>query len=116
MAKVAIEALKQDLQDSLEITGSSNLNFHQVVSTINSTCGTNIKYISPFLVEFVIYNLSKGKKISYILVMILLHYLPRFSKNNDLTSTDFQHVTDCQPVSIEEFIRSNCRLFQSIKT
>ena len=116
VAKVAIEALKRDLEkDSLEITGSSNLNFHQVVSTINNTCGTNIKYVSPSLVKFVIYNLSKGKKISYVLVMILLHYLPRFSQNNNLTSTDFQHVTDCQPVSMEEFIWDNCKLFQ-IKT
>lgn len=81
VAEVAIKALKWDLtKDSLEITGSSNLNLYQVVSAINNICGTKIKYVSPSLIKFVLYNLKKRKKISYILVMILLHYLPKFSK------------------------------------
>ena len=116
VAEVAIEALKRDLtKDSLEITGSSNLNFDRVVSAINNICTTNIKYASPSLIQFVIYNLKNRKKISYILVMILLHYLPRFDKNNNRTSTDFQNVSDRQPVSIEKFIRDNCKLFQQIE-
>ena len=119
IAEVAIEAIKRDLtKDSLEITGSSNLNFHQVVSAINNTCGTKVKYVSPSLVRYVIYNLKKRKKISYILVMILLHYLPRFNKfnkKNNQTSTDFQDVTERQPISIEKFICDNCKLFQQLE-
>ena len=118
IAEVAIEAIKRDLtKDSLEITGSSNLNFYQVVSAINHTCGTKVKYVSPSLVRYVIYNLKKRKKISYILVMILLHYLPRFNKfnkKNNQTSTDFQDVTERQPISIEKFICDNCNLFQQL--
>ena len=118
VAEVAIEALKRDLaKNSLEITGSSNLNFSQVVSAINNICGANIKYVSPSLISFVIYNLKKGKKISYVLVMILLHYLPRFDRQNNKnkTSTDFQDVTDRDPISMEEFIRDNCKLFQQLE-
>ena len=114
VAEVAIEALENDLaKDSLEITGS-NLNLYQVVSAINDICGTKIKYVSPSLAKFVIYNLKKGKKISYILVMILLHYLPRFERKN-YNSTDFQKVTGRQPLSIKEFIRDNCNKFQQLE-
>lgn len=116
VSEVAIKALECDLnKDSLEITGVSNLNFYQVVSAINNICGTQIEYVSPSLVEFVVYNLKKRKKISYILVMILLHYLPRFSKKNNQTSTDFTYVTGRQPISIEKFIRNNCKLFQLLE-
>ena len=115
VAEVAMKALEYDLtKDSLEITGSSNLNFYQVVSAINKSCGTNVKYVSPSLIKFVVYNL-KRKKMSYILVMILLHYLPRFSKKNNRTSTDFQDVTGRQPVSIEKFIDDNRSKFQQLK-
>ena len=115
VAEVAIKALKCDSKDNLEITGSSNLNFYQVVTTINNICGTKFNYVSPSLIEFVVYNLKKSKKLSYILVMILLHYLPRFSQKNNQNSTDFQDVTGKQPVSIEKFIRDNCKLFQQIE-
>ena len=116
VAEVATKALKCDLtEDSLEITGCSNLNFYQVVSKINKICDTKIKYVSPSLIEFVFYNLKKREKISYILVMIMLHYLPRFSKK-DHNSTDFQNVTGRQPVSIEKFIHDNCSKFQQIET
>ena len=115
VAEVAIKALKCDLaKDSLEITGSSNLNFQQIVSAINNICGTKVKYVSPSLVKFVIYNLKKRKEISYILVMILLHYLPRFNQKNS-NSIDFSYVTDRQPVSIEKFIRDNCNKFQQLE-
>ena len=115
VAEVATKALKCDLaKNSLEITGSSNLNFYQVVSAINSICGTEVEYVSPSLVRFVIYNLKKGKKISYILVMIILHYLPRFNKKNH-NSSDFQDVIGLLPVSIEKFIRDNCSKFQQLK-
>ena len=115
VAEVVIEALRHDLtKDSLEITGSSNLNFYQVVSAINNICGTKIKYVSPSLIEFIIYSL-KRKKIGYILVMILLHYLPRFNNKKNNFSTDFEDVTDRQPISIEEFIRANCKLFQQLE-
>ena len=115
VAEVAAKALKCDLtKNSLEITGCSNLNFYQVVAAINNICGTKIEYVSPSLIKFVFYNLKKRKKISYILVMILLHYLPRFSRKNK-TSTDFTYVTDRQPISIEKFIQDNCKLFQQIK-
>ena len=116
VAEVAIKALRRDLtKDSLEITGSSNLNFARVVSTINNICGTKVKYVSPSLIEFIIYNFKKGKKISYILVMILLHYLPKFNQKSNLTSTDFQNICDRQPVSIEEFISDNRKLFKQLE-
>lgn len=115
VAEVAAKALKCDFnKNSLEITGISNLNFYQVVSAINNICGTQIEYVSPSLIEFVIYNIKKSKKISYILVMILLHYLPRFNKKNN-KSTDFQNVTNRQPISIEKFIHNNCSKFQRLE-
>ena len=117
VAEVAIKALECDLtKDSLEITGSSNLNFYQVVATINNICGTKLKYVSPSLIKFVIYNLKERRKTSYILVMILLHYLPKFNRKNNPTSTDFQNVIDRQPISIEEFIRDNCNKFQQLES
>lgn len=116
LAEVVKKALECDLNvDSLEIIGSSNLNFQQVVSAVNKICDLNVTYVSPSLVEFVIYNLKKRKKLSYILVMLLLHYLPRFSKKKVLTSTDFEQVTDRKPMSIEQFIHDNCYKFQRLK-
>ena len=116
IAEVVKKALECDLNvDSLEIVGSSNLNFQQVGSAVNNICDTNLAYVSPSLIEFVIYNLKKGKKLSYILVMLLLHYLPRFSKKKILTSTDFERVIGRKPSDIEKFIHDNCYKFQLLK-
>ncbi len=116
LAEVVKKALECDLNvDSLEIVGSSNLDFQQVVSAVNNICGTNLAYVSPSLIEFVIYNLKKGKKLSYILIMLLLHYLPRFSKKKILTSTDFERVISRKPMTIEKFIHDNCDKLQLLK-
>ena len=124
VAEVAKKALECNLTiDHIEVIGSSNLNFQEVVSAINNICATNVTYMSPSLVEFVIYNLKKRKKLSYILVMALLHYLPRFSRGlsrnagqkKETTSTDFQNIAGRKPVSIEKFIDDNCSKFQQLK-
>ncbi|MEM8531529.1 MAG: hypothetical protein AAGF95_11835, partial [Chloroflexota bacterium] len=99
IAEVAAIALKQDLNcESIEVHNNITLNFKQVVDKINTICGTHISYESPSVISYIVYCLKQRKRISYIFIMLLLHYLPKFSKSNvNPITNDFTDITGKPP-------------------
>jgi len=58
------------------------------------------------LFNYIIHELKKGTKFIYILVMLLLHYFPKFEKKS-LYQSDYKRITGKESTSIETFIESN---------
>lgn len=90
-------------QQALDITGSENLSFPEVISIINSILGINLKYESPNLIRFFRHKKHQGIATPMILVMIMLHFLPRFQKAPHI-SDNYLKITGCKPTLLSEFV------------
>lgn len=96
----------------LEVTGSEVLSFSEVVKIINDTLNTNISYNSPSVFIFIIYSLRKKLKFTYILVLLLLHWIPKFEKPPQL-SYNFERIVGRKPRTLKEFVIANESFFGS---
>jgi len=93
------------------ITGNELLNFHEVAELLSEALDRKIEYVSPNLLRFFIEKKRKGMSNAYILVLIMLHFLPRFQQAPEV-SADFTKLTGEQPGGLQEFIRANAPMWQ----
>lgn len=92
-----------------DLTAEDRLTFAEMTHRISAGIGRNIRYISPSLVRFFIEKRREGVPPGFILVMIMLHYLPRFQKEAPITAT-VEQLTGRKPVSFNEFVAENTEL------
>lgn len=86
------------------ITGSEQKDFAEVAALLSEKTGRTIRYESPGLMHFFRAKRKLGIPKMMIFVMIMLHYLPRFSKHrNELTGT-IREITGRRPGTLAEFI------------
>jgi uncharacterized protein YbjT (DUF2867 family) len=98
---------------ALEITGIETTGFSEVVSIINRIAGCNIQYKSPTIITFFIYSIKHKIPMPFILVLILLHWIPKFEKPPVATEV-FKNIMGRKPGTIENFIISNLSKFRNI--
>lgn len=63
-----------------DLTNGEQLNFETMCSILSKVIGRKIDFVSPNPLSFFIHKRKEGMATSFILVMIMLHYLPRFQK------------------------------------
>jgi uncharacterized protein YbjT (DUF2867 family) len=85
------------------LTGSELLTFGQVSTLLSERIGYPVSYKSPNLIRFYLTKRRQGMASGLILVMILLHFLPRFQPPPPV-SPDFTHLTGRQPNTVRAFI------------
>jgi uncharacterized protein YbjT (DUF2867 family) len=95
----------------IELTGYENIDFFKVADLINTTTKRPIRFssVSPF--EFYKIKKDQGMINGMILVMIMLHYLPRFQKQ-PIISNYYETFTGKKPTSLIEFIEREKLKFQ----
>ncbi|MFW6044078.1 MAG: NmrA family NAD(P)-binding protein [Marinilabiliaceae bacterium] len=95
---------------AFEITGGENENFGRVTSLINQTIENPVFYrsVNPF--KF--YQIKKREGLSggMIIVMILLHFLPRFQKEPEI-SDFYERLTGKKPTDLKNFIEREKKQF-----
>ena len=124
VAEIAGLALVGSLTEpAIEVTGAQRFDFTQVVNIINECCGTHFRYQKAGVIGFSFHTLFRRRKpLAFLLVMLLLHTVPRFSKGNkdeepvEEARDRFRRLTGRDPVSIEQFARQNRDRFRSIST
>ncbi len=89
---------------SIELTGTENEDFYSVADKINQNLNSNITFqnVSPF--KFYSIKKNEGLNKGLIIVMIMLHFLPRFQKPPRI-SDFFERVTGKKPTTLSEFIK-----------
>ncbi|MCF8363986.1 MAG: NmrA family NAD(P)-binding protein [Prolixibacteraceae bacterium] len=94
-----------------ELTGYENENFATVVKLINTVTESPVKYRSLNPLKF--YNIKKrdGMKKGMIMVMVMLHFLPRFQKQPTI-SKFYEQLTGKQPTSLKAFINREKATFK----
>lgn len=101
-----LEDVNRHENTSYTITGSENLTFREVALKMSDVLKKPIGYKSPNLLHYFIKKKRDGLKTPLIMVMIMLHFLPRFNDEPEITN-DYTSLTDDHPRSIEEFLALN---------
>jgi uncharacterized protein YbjT (DUF2867 family) len=109
IGKVAAKILTNPTEyvnKSYELTCYEKLNFEEMADKLSVGLGRKITYESPNLLKFYFQKSSENMAFGFIMVMIMLHFLPRFQKVPD--NTDWvEKITGEKPKSFDEFIADN---------
>ncbi len=94
------------INKSFELTNNEKLTFSEMASQLSKGLDKKISFISPNLIQFYFEKRKEKMDLMLILVMIMLHYFPRFQKepkNTDCVKT----ITENEPTTFEHFINNN---------
>ncbi|GAB3176100.1 NmrA family NAD(P)-binding protein [Telluribacter humicola] len=83
-AKVLMDPDRHRYQ-AYDLTAADKLTFGEMATLLSSGLETTIRYESPGLLRFFWTKRREGMPVPFILVMIMLHYLPRFQKEPPVT-------------------------------
>lgn len=100
------------INQSYELTCNEKLSFQEMADKLTLGLGMKITYISPNLFSFTIQKLRENVPFGYILVLIMLHYLPRFQQE-PFFSNAFKEITGKNPISFDQFVIDNKDLLLS---
>jgi len=99
------------LNKSYELTNGEKLSFAEMANKLSSGLGKKIQYISPNLLQFYLTKRKEGVPLMFILVLIMLHYFPRFQKTPKTTQW-VKNITGQEPKSFDDFVQSNIKQLQ----
>ncbi|WKV12502.1 NmrA family NAD(P)-binding protein [Marivirga harenae] len=99
--------------EAYDLTNNEKLTFGEMVHQINEITGQSITFKSPNLVSFFIRKSKEGVPTMLILVMIMLHYFPRFQATPD-TSDSVLRITGNEPGSFKRFVVREQELLSQI--
>jgi uncharacterized protein YbjT (DUF2867 family) len=95
---------------AIEITGNENLSFDHAAKTISEVTGKTIRYISPNPLRYYFIKRNEGVPKGLVLVMIMLHFIPRF-QNEPKISSFYLLLTNKNPTSLKDFIIREREIF-----
>lgn len=110
-AKVLL-APEQHHNRAYDLTNWEQLTFTQMASILSATLGRDITYSRPILLRFCWDKWRGGTPVSYIMVMVLLHYLPRYQPT-PATSEWVARITGRPPRSFAEFVADHVEEFNN---
>lgn len=94
-----------------DLTNNEKLTFGEMVDQINEVTGQNIKFRSPNLLSFFFRKREEGVPTMLILVMIMLHYFPRFQATPE-TSNSILKICGKEPENFRNFVKREQELFK----
>jgi hypothetical protein len=89
---------------SYEITGTEFAGFGEVAQILTEVLGKNIRYESPGPLQFYNAKRNLGVSVPMIFVMLMLHFLPRFGKNQQRLTKVVEEISGKSPVLLREYI------------
>lgn len=103
VAAVVMANYESHVGKAYDLTSDQPLTFGDMAAVIKKATGTNIIYKSPNLLSFYLRMYRQGVQPAMILVMIMLHFFPRFQKTPPVTD-DILRLTGKRPFSFAEFV------------
>jgi uncharacterized protein YbjT (DUF2867 family) len=96
---------------AIELTGSENEDFYTVETIMNQALSKPVKYVSLNPLSFYGFKKREGMNKGMILVMIMLHFLPRFQKPPRISSF-YESITGKKPTCLKGFIEREKPMFE----
>jgi uncharacterized protein YbjT (DUF2867 family) len=87
-----------------DLTCHERLTFQEMAEKLSIGLGKKISFVSPNLLQFIIRKRKEDVAFGYILVLIMLHYLPRF-QDIPPVSDDVEKITGEKPIEFEQFVK-----------
>ena len=103
VAAITLENFSQYKNQKIEITGDENLNFYEVVDVINQNSKASIAYKPVNPISFYFIKKKDGVPTGMIMVMIMLHFSPRFQKDPQ-RSDAYNKITGKKPNPLSVFV------------
>lgn len=110
---ILLDRFKDYKNHAFDITGLENKNFTTVTALINEEIENPIKFKNVNPIKFYRIKKQEGMVNGMILVMILLHFLPRFQKEPTI-SNFYEKVTTKKPNDLRTFIKREKHKFENI--
>ena len=104
VAAILLENFENYKNRSFEITGTENVNFYRIADLISNMINERVDYENFNPLKFFRTKKKDGISTGMILVMIMLHFLPRFQPEPKI-SNFYEKLTGKQPTLIAEFIK-----------
>nr|MBI1230496.1 NAD(P)H-binding protein [Cytophagales bacterium] len=96
-----------------DLTNGEQMDFKSMCSVMSGVLGRKIQFNSPNLIAFFIRKRKEGVDTAFILVMIMLHYLPRFQKAAP-KSNWLQKIMGRQPLTFKDFVVREQQIWQKL--
>ena len=87
----------------IELTGLENLDFFNVAEIISAGTNKKIEFVNVNPLKFYRLKRQDGLNSGLIIVMTMLHFLPRLQKDPKI-SDNYERLTGRKPTSLKEFI------------
>ena len=97
------------INKSYELTCKDKLTFKEMALTLSSNLGIEIQFKSPNLINFFLTKRKEKTPTMLILVIIMLHYFPRFQKEPETTDS-IENIINRPATTFEQFINDNKKL------
>jgi len=104
-AKVILQPEKH-INQAYDLTCNEKLTFHEMAAELSKILSVDIHFESPSLLNVYLAKRKEQMPTMLILVMIMLHYLPRFQKDPAMTDC-VKSITGHQPTTFGQFIVEN---------
>ena len=111
MAAEVIQEIALHSNKIYTLTGSENLSFETVVSRINQKLQTSIEYKRVNPISFFIQKKQEGVPTAMVIVLIVLHFLPRFQKEPEIHN-DIASLLHRKPINLDAFIQRHKGYFK----
>jgi len=106
-----LESFDNYANQKMDITGYENLSFHEVIGLIKKTLNIPVEYHSPDPVSYFFMKRREGVPTGKVLVMIMLHFLPRFQKEPAICEC-YEQLTGKKPTALKDFLKRESDLFK----
>lgn len=108
---ILIEKFSEYKNQAIEITGYENESFYTVVDMINKVVTKPVRFESVNPLRFYRVKKRSGMAKGMIMVMLLLHFLPRFQKEPKI-SNFYENLTGKKPTNLKDFISREFKKFE----
>lgn len=96
---------------TFELTGERNIDFYGVADLINTVIKRPISFSNVNPLKFYKIKKKEGMEKGMIIVMIMLHLLPRFQRE-PVISNYYEQLTGKKPTTLIDFIKREIKYFQ----
>jgi len=103
VAAVILAATDRHVNKAYDLTSNEALNFKEMAEKLSDGLNEQITYVSPGLLQFYREKRKENTPVGFILVMMMLHFLPRFQKQPPLTDC-VKMLTGNDPITFEQFV------------
>ena len=101
-AKIITE-ISLHINSAYDLTNNERLTFQEMSEKLSKNLHEKITFKSPNLLQFFLRKREENVAFGYILVLIMLHYLPRFQDIPPISNW-VKEITGNEPISFSQFV------------